>query len=132
MSANCDVIVFCRFMANFQPSGSQIPDSGCMIYKTYSFINNNLLSYKNWKQNYKISNTALILLHWVKVLFLPKNADFLQKKKKNAGKIKGVLVLKGMYVLTKFQVSSIILTSFWQGVTLLPPSTAKRTPKSPP
>ena len=27
MSANCDVIVFCRFMANFQPSGSQIPDA---------------------------------------------------------------------------------------------------------
>ena len=76
-----------------------------MTYKTYIFINNNLLSYKNWKQNYKISNTALILLHWVKVLFLPKNADFLQKKKKKAGKIKGVLVVKGMYVLT-YQVSS--------------------------
>ena len=29
----------------------QQPDSGRMVCKTYIFINSNLLSYKNWKQN---------------------------------------------------------------------------------
>ena len=27
------------------------PDSGRIVCKTYCFINSNLLSYKNWKQN---------------------------------------------------------------------------------
>ena len=27
------------------------PDSGCIVYKINIFINNNLLSYKNWNQN---------------------------------------------------------------------------------
>ena len=36
------------------------------------------------------------------------------------------------YLRTKFQVSSISLTSFRQGVILpLPPTTSKRTPKKP-
>ena len=26
-------------------------DSGCIVCKTYIFINSNLLSYRNWKQN---------------------------------------------------------------------------------
>ena len=59
----------------------------------------------------KISYTALILLLWVKVAFLPKNVNFLQK---NAGvsKIKEVLLLKDTFsetiyvcVLT-YQISS--------------------------
>ena len=36
----------------------------------------------------------------------------------------------GVYLRAKFEVSSIILTSFRQGVILLPP-TSKRTPKKP-
>ena len=35
--------------------------------------------YKNWKQNWKIFNTALTILLWVKVVFLPRKGDFLQK-----------------------------------------------------
>ena len=58
---------------------------------------------------------------WEKVLFLPKNADFLQKTA-DITKIKRALVLKGIFLklhmgmllCTKFQVSSIILTSFRQ------------------
>ena len=47
MSANCDAIAF------FSIYGQIIlkPDYGRMLYKTYIFINNDLLSYKNWKQN---------------------------------------------------------------------------------
>ena len=79
----------------------QQPDSGRIVYKKYIFIKNNLLSYKKWKQNLKISNTVLILLLWVKVLFLPKNADILQT---NADiiKIKGVLVLKSTFSETDY------------------------------
>ena len=69
MSENCDVIVVFRIFHQF----------GAVRRKIYVFINSNLLSYKNWKQNQKISNTALTLLLWVKVLFWTKNAIFLQK-----------------------------------------------------
>ena len=53
------------------------------------------------KKELKISNTALTLLLLVKVLFLPKNAAFLQR---NAGisKIKRALVLKGIFPETTY------------------------------
>ena len=52
---SCQKIVtslsFFRLIANLQTSGSQIPEA-CPINHTFHyFINNNLLSYKNWKQN---------------------------------------------------------------------------------
>ena len=50
---------------------------------------------------------------WAKVTFLPKNADFLQEIS-DVSKIKRVLTVKGI-LCNKFQVSSIILTSFRQG-----------------
>ena len=78
------------------------PDSGCIICKTYIFINSNLLSNKNWKQNWKISNTALTPLLWVNVLFWPKNADFLQKNS-DISKIKEALVLKVIFSETTYQ-----------------------------
>ena len=97
------------------------PDSGCTVCKLYIFINSNLLSYKNWKQNQNFSYTALTLLLWVKVLLWPKNADFLQK---NAGisKIKKAWYSKVyfsklhmcVYLRAKFQFSSITVTSFRQ------------------
>ena len=77
MSENYDVIVI--FLIYDQFGAIRKPDSGRIVYKTYIFINSNLLSYKNWKQNWKISNTALTILLWVKVLFWTKNAIFLQK-----------------------------------------------------
>ena len=49
MSANCDVIVFFPIYGQF--AAIRKPYSGGLAYKTYIFINNNLLSYKNWKQN---------------------------------------------------------------------------------
>ena len=80
MSKNCDVIVI--FSINGQCEAIQKPDSGRLVCETYIFINSDTLSYKNCKQNKRIFNTALTLLLWVKVLFLPKGADFLLK---NAG-----------------------------------------------
>ena len=61
------------------------------------------------------------------------------KKHADISKTKWVLVSKGIFskttyvcVLTKFQVSSIILTSFSQGVVLTSlPNTTKQTPKKP-
>ena len=86
-----------------------------------------------------MSNIALTLLLWVKVLFLPKNAEFLQKHAEIC-KIKEVLVLKGIFSKTAYvcvlayQISSlisIIVTSFKQGVILPPTHTSKRTLKKP-
>ena len=78
-------------------------DSRGMVFKTYISINNILLSYKNWKQNLKISNTTLMLLLWKKVIFLPKSANFLQKKNAEISKTKEVLVLKGIFSETTFK-----------------------------
>ena len=49
------------------------------ILSSHSQFNSNFLSYKKLKHNWKISNTALTPLLSVKVLFLSKHADFLQK-----------------------------------------------------
>ena len=48
-------------------------DSVCIIHNSKSFINNDVLSNKNWKQNWKILNRVLILLLWK--LFLSKNQN---------------------------------------------------------
>ena len=49
MSKNCDVIVFFPIYGQF--GAIQKPDYGHIVCKTYVFINSNLISYKNWKQN---------------------------------------------------------------------------------
>ena len=49
MLANCDVIVI--FFIYGQFGAIQKPDSGCIVCKIYIFINSNLLSCKNRKQN---------------------------------------------------------------------------------
>ena len=74
MLEDCDVIANSPIYGQF--GAIRKPDSGHIVCKTSFFINSNLLSYENWRQNKKVSNTALTLLLWVKVLFLPKNADF--------------------------------------------------------
>ena len=63
-----------HFSGLLQFGAIQRPDSGRIVCKTYISINSNVLSYKKWKK----INTALVLLLWVKVPFLPKNAIFLQ------------------------------------------------------
>ena len=49
MSENCDVIAI--FLICDQSGVNWKPNSGRLVFKTYIFINSNLLSYKNWKQN---------------------------------------------------------------------------------
>ena len=99
------------------------PDSGRIICKTYIFINSNLSSYKNWKQNWKMFYTALILLIWLKLPSLPKNADFFAKKMLTSAKLRRPWYRKVHFlelhmcvnVRTKFQVFSLIPSSFRQG-----------------
>ena len=56
---DCDVIVI--FLLYDQFGAIWKPDSRHIACKTYIFISSNFLSYRNWKHNYKISNTALTL-----------------------------------------------------------------------
>ena len=49
MWANCYVIVI--FMIYGQFGAIRKPDSRGMVFETYIFMNRNLLSYKNVKQN---------------------------------------------------------------------------------
>ena len=49
MSVYCNTIVI--FPIYDQTEAIWKPDSGSIVCKTYIFINSNLLSYKNWKQN---------------------------------------------------------------------------------
>ena len=46
MSTNCGAIVFNPIYGHFVAIPK--PDSGRIVYKTYIFINSNLLFYKNW------------------------------------------------------------------------------------
>ena len=45
MSTNCDVIVICPIYGQFE--AIRKPNSARIVFKTYIFINSNLLSYKN-------------------------------------------------------------------------------------
>ena len=49
MSENSDIIAIFPIYGQFGAIWK--PDSGRIVCKTYIFINSNLLSYKNWKQN---------------------------------------------------------------------------------
>ena len=88
------------------------PHSGCIVRKTYIFIKGNFLSCKNWKQNWKIPNTAPMLLLWVKVLFLPKILTSAKLREPWCWNVYFLKLRICLYLCTKFQVSSIILTSF--------------------
>ena len=99
MPKNYNVIVI--FLIYGQFGASRKPDSEGIVYKIYIFIDSNLLCYKNWKQT-KTSLTQLLL--WVKVLFWPKNAGFLQKNA-DTTKIKKTLNMKlnmDVYLCAKF------------------------------
>ena len=83
--SSCDD--YCRF-SKFKPMWSNfetgsvksVKSVNLQICKTYIFINSNLPSYKNCKQNEEISNTALTILLWVKALLLLIKRWFFAKK----------------------------------------------------
>ena len=77
VSANYEVNV--TFLIDGKIIAIQNPDSEAMVHNFYIFMKSNLFSYKNWKQNWKISNTTLILLLLVKILFLSKMPNLYQK-----------------------------------------------------
>ena len=60
MLANSDGIVIFSIYDQF--GANRKLGFGRIVCKIYMFINNNLLPYKNCKQNQKISNTALAIL----------------------------------------------------------------------
>ena len=49
MSVNFDAVVIFPIYGQF--GAIRKPDSARMVFKTYIFIDSNLLSYLNWKQN---------------------------------------------------------------------------------
>ena len=49
MSKNCHIIAI--FLIYGQFGAIWKPDFGRIVCETYIFINSNLFSYKNWKQN---------------------------------------------------------------------------------
>ena len=87
----CDVIVIFGTYGQF--GAIRKSESGRIICKTYIFINRNLFSLtRNWKQNQRISNIALILMLWLKVLFFTKNADICKKRKSRYWKVMNKLL----------------------------------------
>ena len=77
MSDNCDVVVILPIYGQF---GAILkPDSGRIVCKTYIFINSNFLSYKNWKQNNKISQKHSSHTIALRYYFCPKMVIFCKK-----------------------------------------------------
>ena len=120
-------------LQRLQPFGSRIPDTWSIkltfslrtIFgftktekRTIKFLTQ--LSYYCFEQRYYFCQKMLIFC-----------------KKGDISKIKGVMVLKGVFSETKYvcvqryQVSNVILTSFRQGIVLPLPLTARRTLKKP-
>ena len=104
--------------SNLQPIWSN-PEAGFRMHSlnTYIFINSNLLSYKNWKQNYhksQISITALTLFLWVKVLSWQKKMLIFCKRLRESWywQVHFRKLHMCVYLRTKFEVSSILLMSF--------------------
>ena len=137
MSANYDVIVI--FLIDLEQSGTQTPDTWSIIPIFWLIA---IFCLTKTEKGTKKTNTALIQLLWIKVLIFP-NADCLAKKcwlfsKKmlTSAKLRGPDTKSifsentiCVHWRTKFQVPSIILTNFGQGVILL--STTKRIPQKP-
>ena len=113
MSTNCDSIVF--FPIYDQSAAMRKPDSGRMVYKTFTFISNKKTENRTEKFLTQLSYYCF--------------GDLSTKRL-----LKAILVLKGIFPETTYEsfynVSSIILTNFRQRWIL--PLTAKRTPKKSP
>ena len=130
MLTNYDVVVFSPIYDQF--SVIQKPDSRCLFCKIYIFLKNNPWSSKSFCvfNRSKRSLTQLsYYLFELRTIFVKKGWNF--TKKCCIPKMKGVLVLRGIYSGTKYvcinlsfktQVSSMIITRFRQGngVILLP------------
>ena len=70
-------LIFFQFMANLEQSWSQIPDTWSV--KLPFLLTVTFYLKKSENRTKKTSNTALILLLWVMLLFLIKYRNFLQK-----------------------------------------------------
>ena len=127
---------FFQNMANLAQSRSQIPDAQ-PVKVIFSLT---ITFYLKTENRTKKKLTALTLLLCVKVLFLQKTTDFLQKNI-DISKIKRFLVLKGIFSETTYQcvftyqISSFQHNSskFQTGGVILPRPlpTSKRVPKKP-
>ena len=73
MSSNCHVIVI--FLVSGQFGTIRKPDSGCIVFKTYIFINSNLFLQK-LKTELKISDTAIITIAEQRYYFCQKMLMF--------------------------------------------------------
>ena len=93
MLADCDIIVIFPIFGQFGVISKQ--DSECMVCKTYIFINSKILFF--FARNADISNIKEVLVfHFQKLCMC-------------------------VYLLTKFHIPSVILTSFrWANFTNLP------------
>ena len=90
MSKNCDVIAIFPIYSQF--GAIRKPGSGPTVCKTLIFnifINSNLLSYKKWKQNYKIDNTAPHTIALSKGTILAKKRWFFANKMLTLEKLRG-------------------------------------------
>ena len=87
-------------MTNLEQSGSWIPEAWSLklTYPLITFFNLT----KNENKTLK-SLTQPSYYCFEKVLYLPKSADFLQKKNAEINKIKEVLVLKGIFSETIYK-----------------------------
>ena len=94
MLASCEIIVIFPIYGQF--GAIRKPDSERMFCKIYISILQKLKT-----ELKKVSNTALLLLLWVKVLFLIKKYHFLQKNA-DISKTKKVSVLKGIFSETAY------------------------------
>ena len=91
-------LLFFQFTTNLEQSGSQIQDAQSL--RLMFSLTVTIYLTKSENRDRKISNTALELFFEVRVLFWPKNVDFLQTN--SDIRIKRALALKGIFSETAY------------------------------
>ena len=101
LSTNYDTIVFFPIYGRFGAIWK--PNSEYMVCISYIFIyNKQPFILEKLNAELKYSCTALILLLWLKVLLLPKKADFICKKMLTSAKSRGSSYEKVLFSETKY------------------------------
>ena len=119
-------LLFFGFMANLELSGSRIPDAES-VKLTFS-LKITFYPTKTEKELKNLKHSSHIIALSKGIIFAKKHLFFCTKMLTSA------ILNLCVYLCTKFQVSSIIITSFKQEGNFTPPHThhtSKQTPKKP-
>ena len=124
-----------RFLANLRQCRGWIPDAKSanvvfLVIVTFCLTKTENRTRKSLTQLWHYCFEHRYFFGQKTLIFCKKNAGISKSKRAEALKVYFLKLHMGVYLRAKFEVYSIILTSFREGI-VLPPPPSKRTPKKP-